>query len=214
MVIAIDGPAGAGKSTVAKRVADILGIFYLDTGAMYRAFTYYVIKKRIDLKNKSEIRELLEHFELLISQENVLVDGKDITKEIRGNDVTAEVSYISSLDFVRKKMVELQREISKNKDIIVEGRDIGTVVFPDCKYKFYLDADVDERAKRRLKDAKNEDKNVSMSVMKEKIQKRDIYDSSRNNSPLKKANDADYIDSTQMTVDDVCGYIIKKVKDK
>jgi cytidylate kinase len=213
LVIAIDGPAGAGKSTVAKRVAELLGILYLDTGAMYRAFTHYVLKKNIDLNNKSAIKKLLKHFELSISQDNVLVNGKDVTKNIRFDDVTANVSYISSLDFVRKKMVELQREIGKNKDIIVEGRDIGTVVFPKSKYKFYLDADVDERARRRLKDDKNEDRGVTLSVMRDMIQKRDRYDSTRDNSPLKQADGADFIDSTHMTVNQVCDYIIKKVKD-
>ncbi len=212
MVIAIDGPAGAGKSTVAKKVAKLLGMFYLDTGAMYRAFTHYVIAKKADLDNKSEIKKLLEGFELSISQDNVRANGKDITKEIRWENVTTNVSYISSIDFVRNKMVELQREIGKNKDIVVEGRDIGTVVFPDTRYKFYLDADVVERAKRRLKDKKNEEKKVSMLAMKEKIQKRDQYDSTRDNSPLKQANDAVLIDSTHMTIDEVCKYIINKVK--
>ncbi len=212
MVIAIDGPAGAGISTVAKRVAKLLGIFYLDTGAMYRAFTYYVITKKVDLDNKSEIKKLLEGFELSISQDNVRTNGEDITTEIRRENVTVNVSYISSIDFVRKKMVELQREIGKNKDIVVEGRDIGTVVFPDTRYKFYLDADVDERAKRRLKDKKNEENEVSILSMKKKIQKRDQYDSTRDYSPLKRAHDAVLIDSTHMTIDEVCKYIINKVK--
>ena len=214
MVIAIDGPAGAGKSTVAKKVAESLGIFYLDTGAMYRAFTYYVIIKKADLDNTSNIEKLLDGFKLSISQDNVLLNEEDITTEIRRENVTANVSYISSIDFVRKKMVELQREIGKNKDIVVEGRDIGTVVFPDTRYKFYLDADVDERAQRRLKDKKNEEKELSVLSMKEKIQKRDQYDSTRDNSPLKQAHDAIFIDSTHMTIDEVCKYIINKVKGK
>ena len=214
MVIAIDGPAGAGKSTVAKKVAESLGVFYLDTGAMYRAFTYYVIIKKADLDNTSNIEKLLDGFKLSISQDNVLLNEEDITTEIRRENVTANVSYISSIDFVRKKMVELQREIGKNKDIVVEGRDIGTVVFPDTRYKFYLDADVDERAQRRLKDKKNEEKELSVLSMKEKIQKRDQYDSTRDNSPLKQAHDAIFIDSTHMTIDEVCKYIINKVKGK
>ncbi|MCK5568475.1 MAG: (d)CMP kinase, partial [Spirochaetes bacterium] len=187
MVIAIDGPAGAGKSTVAKKVANKLGIFYLDTGAMYRAFTLYVMKKDVNFDNNLKIERLLQSFALTISEDCVCIQGLDVTKEIRREDVTAVVSYISSLDFVRKKMVELQREIGKNRDIIVEGRDIGTVVFPDTPYKFYLDAAIDKRAVRRLKDEKNQEIAGTIQTIKEKINKRDEFDSSRKVSPLKQA---------------------------
>lgn len=212
VVIAIDGPAGAGKSTVAKKVANELEIFYLDTGAMYRAFTLYVMKNNINFTNHLEIKRLLQGFRLTISEDCVCIQGVDVTKEIRREDVTAHVSYISSLDFVRKKMVELQREIGKNRDVIAEGRDIGTIVFPDTPYKFYLDAAIDERAVRRLTDEKNQENGGSIRMIKEKINKRDEFDSTRNVSPLKQARDAVYIDSTHLSIDEVCNIIIQKVK--
>lgn len=212
MIIAIDGPAGAGKSTVAKQLAQKLGIYYLDTGAMYRAFTLYVLDQKVDLNNLEAIKDLLTDFELSFNEDRILVNGKDVTREIRSERVTENVSYISSLDFVRKKMVALQREIGKNKSIVAEGRDIGTVVFPNTKYKFYLDASIEERAKRRLLDEKNTSKS-DFKTLVEKIRKRDLYDSTRENSPLKKAPDAIYIDTTRMNIDEVVNFIINKIKE-
>ena len=213
MVIAVDGPAGAGKSTVVKKIAQKLGIHYLDTGAMYRAFTLYVLKKKVPLNDKVKIKNLLNTFNLTVMDDTLCIRGEDVTKEIRSEEVTAHVSYISSLDFVRKKMVELQREIGKNIDIIAEGRDIGTVVFTDTKYKFYLDASVEERALRRLNDEKNQNQDRDIPVLIEKIKKRDKYDSTREVSPLTRAPDACYIDSTNMTIDEVCNFIIRKIKE-
>jgi cytidylate kinase len=214
MVIAIDGPAGAGKSTVAKKLADKLGIHYLDTGAMYRAFTLHVLKNYLNFDNLEKIKELLKTFELDISGDTVRIGNVSVNREIRNEEVTSRVSYISSLDFVRKKMVDLQREIGKNRDIVAEGRDIGTVVFPYTKFKFYLDATVEERAQRRIKDEKNQGQTDDVAKMMERIEKRDAYDSSRKISPLKKADDAFYIDSTHMTVDEVCEYIIGKFREQ
>lgn len=213
MVIAIDGPAGAGKSTVAKRVAEMLGQVYLDTGAMYRAFTLYVLEKQIPLKDVEKIKDSLNHFFLNIDADRVFVNGVDVTKKIRSDEVTDTVSYISSLDFVRKKMVELQRNISENKDIVAEGRDIGTVVFPDTKYKFYLDASIEERARRRLHDKNSNSSTSELSAMVEKIRQRDTYDSSRAISPLRKADDAYYIDSTDMSIEEVCNTIVRRVQE-
>jgi len=211
MIIAVDGPAGAGKSTIAKKIAKQLGIYYLDTGAMYRALTFFVLMHKVHLDNIEEIRQLLDVFDLRITEDRVFIGERDVTVEIRSEEVTKHVSYISSLDFVRKKMVEVQREIGKNRDIVAEGRDIGSVVFFDAQYKFYLDASVEERARRRMKDEKNPDTAQDLSSMIEKIRKRDVYDSSRELSPLKMAPDAFYIDSTHMTIDEVCNIIIKKV---
>jgi len=214
LIVAIDGPAGAGKSTVARMVAKKLGLFYLDTGAMYRAFTLFVIEKGIPINNKNMIRESLDHFKLIINEQGVFIDGRNVSAHIRSDEVTENVSFISSLNFVRKKMVELQREIGKNKDIVVEGRDIGTVVFPDTKHKFYLDARIEERARRRLYDEKNISNYSDIENLVKMIKKRDRYDSTRKHSPLKRSPDATYIDSTNMSVEEVCNYIIDKIKEK
>jgi cytidylate kinase len=211
VVIAIDGPAGAGKSTVAKRVAEMLGHVYLDTGAMYRAFTLYVIEKKIPLEDIEKIRKSLDNFSIRMNDDRVFVNGIDVTQKIRSDVVTDTVSYISSLDFIRKKMVELQRNISENKDIVAEGRDIGTIVFPNTKYKFYLDASIEERAHRRLYDQNSSSSTNDLSAMSEKIKKRDAYDSSRPVSPLKRADDAYYIDSTNMSITEVCNTILRRV---
>jgi len=212
VVIAIDGPAGAGKSTVAKRVAEMLGLLYLDTGAMYRAFTLYILEQQVSLKNIDKIKDSLKHFSLSLN-ENVIVNGVNVTKKIRSDEVTDNVSYISSLDFVRKKMVELQRNISENKDIVAEGRDIGTVVFPDTGYKFYLDASIAERARRRLHDKSSSSSTTDLAVIAEKIKRRDTYDSSRKVSPLRKAEDAYYIDSTDLSIEEVCDIIVRRVQE-
>jgi len=211
VVIAIDGPAGAGKSTVAKRVAEMLGHVYLDTGAMYRAFTQHVLEQRIPLKNIVKIKDSLNSFSISIKGNRVFVNRVDVTKKIRSDEVTDNVSYISSLDFVRKKMVELQRNISENKDVVVEGRDIGTAVFPDTRYKFYLDASIEERARRRFYDKNSNSTTTDISTMAEKIRQRDVYDSSRTVSPLKKAADAYYIDSTDMSIEEVCDVIVHRI---
>lgn len=213
MIIAIDGPAGAGKSTIAKSVAKMLGIQYLDTGAMYRAFTLFVLNRKLNLEDKEEIRKALDDFTITLNGDKVYMNGKDVTSEIRGEQVTDHVSYISSLDFVRKKMVELQQNIGKNNSIVAEGRDIGTVVFPDAEYKFFLDATIEERARRRMQDEKNPSKDLDLKSVMEKLKQRDAYDSTRDVSPLRKAPDAFYIDSTNMSVDEICDIIVRMVKE-
>jgi cytidylate kinase len=213
MVIAIDGPAGAGKSTVARRIAQSLKMQYLDTGAMYRAFTYYVLQHNVSLDDTGAIKKLLKVFNITFNGDRVFIHDDEVTNEIRSDPVTENVSYISSLGLVRKKMVELQRDIGKNRNIVAEGRDIGTVVFPYTKFKFYLDATIEERAKRRIHDKKNQSNITEIDEVKRKIHQRDAYDSTREISPLKKAPDAHYIDTTQMTIDEVCNHIISKVNE-
>ncbi|KPJ83157.1 MAG: hypothetical protein AMS17_17930 [Spirochaetes bacterium DG_61] len=212
MVIAIDGPAGAGKSTVARCVAQKLHIQYLDTGAMYRAFTLLVLRRGISLEEISAIEHLLEDFEVVLNGEQVFMNGEDVTRDIRSDPVTDTVSFISSLSSVRKKMVELQRDIGNNRDVVAEGRDIGTVVFPGTKYKFYLDASIEERARRRIRDRQSQSSITDLDEAITRIQQRDLYDSTREISPLAKAPNAHYIDSTHMTIDEVCDYIISQIK--
>lgn len=213
MVIAIDGPAGAGKSTVARRVAQILKIQYLDTGAMYRAFTYFVLQHDIDLNNLEAINKLLDGFEITFRDQRVYIGDTEVAAEIRSDSVTDTVSCIASLRAVRKKMVELQREIGKNRSVVAEGRDIGTVVFPETNHKFYLDASIKERARRRIGDKKNQSKITDINEIQRKIRQRDEYDSTREISPLTKAPDAHYLDTTHMTIDEVCNHIITHVNE-
>jgi cytidylate kinase len=214
LVIAIDGPAGAGKSTVARKVAHILNIQYLDTGAMYRAFTFFVLQHDIELNDIDGITKLLDTFDLRFTDQRVYIGNREVTKEIRSDPVTDNVSYISSLSAVRKKMVELQREIGENRSVVAEGRDIGTVVFPETEYKFYIDASIEERAKRRIGDTRNQSKITDIYEIQEKIRQRDEYDSTREISPLAKAPDAHYIDTTHMTIDEVCNQIITHVNEE
>jgi len=214
VIIAIDGPSGAGKSTVAKRVGKKLGILYLDTGSMYRAFTLYAIERVVDLHNHKALEKALAECDISMNGHTVYLNGRDVSSEIRNTEVTDRVSYISSLPFVRKKMVELQRIMGKNRDVVAEGRDIGTVVFPETPYKFYLDAAIEERARRRYNDEKNVSSGLDIESIISRIERRDRFDSTRELSPLKKASDAHYIDSTGLTVDRVVDIIIKKVKEE
>jgi cytidylate kinase len=214
VVIAIDGPAGAGKSTVAQRIARKLNMQYLDTGAMYRAFTLFVLQRGVPLEDVRGIEALLLDFEIVLDGEKVIMNGEDVTREIRNDRVTDTVSYISSLGFVRKKMVELQRDIGNNRNVVAEGRDIGSVVFPDTMYKFYLDAAIDERAKRRIRDQKSSSDITSLDEVMRRIKRRDAYDSNRDISPLTKAPDAYCIDTTHMTVEEVCDHIISRIRNQ
>ena len=198
---------------MARRVAQILKIQYIDTGAMYRAFTYFVLQHAIAPDDTGAIERLLDGFELTFRGQRVFIGEEEVTMKIRSDAVTDNVSYISSLGSVRKKMVELQRDIGKNRSVVAEGRDIGTVVFPETKYKFYIDAAIEERARRRIGDKKNQSKLTDINEVKHRIQQRDVYDSTREISPLPTALDAHYIDTTHMTIEEVCNHIISQVNE-
>ena len=204
MIIAIDGPAGSGKSTTAKLLADKLGFIYLDTGAMYRAVTLFLLNNKIDINNTVDIQESLRKIDLSIKNEDkfeVYLNSKNVTDDLRQAIIDDLVSYVSKILDVREKMVTLQRSFSNNKNIVVEGRDIGSNVFPNADFKFFLIADVMERAKRRFNDQGYENK-LTIPELVEKIKKRDRIDSSRLISPLIKVDDAIEINTTSLTIEE------------
>lgn len=208
--IAIDGPAGAGKSTIAKKLAERIGYNYLDTGAMYRAFTYYYLKNKIDIDNECEVNEHLNNIKISIEDDKIFLENLDITKDIRSEEVTDNVSLISSYKKVREKLVDKQREIASKSNIILDGRDIGSHVLKDASMKFYLTADATERAKRRLADI--DDVNVTFDQVLDDIKKRDEFDSNREITPLVQAEDAILIDSTHLNIEQVIDIMINELE--
>ncbi|MCH7946948.1 MAG: (d)CMP kinase [candidate division Zixibacteria bacterium] len=203
--MAIDGPAGSGKSTTAKIVAERLGYTYLDTGAMYRALTYYALENKINPADEKELAEIAEQLPLEFRRIDggnlVFLNGQDISKEIRTPEVTKNVSEISAHLLVRRAMVAKQKEFGKNGSIVAEGRDTTTVVFPDADLKIYMDASVKERAKRRLLDLSNMGIESDLSEQEQDINRRDEFDSGREHSPLTIAEDAVVIDTTNLTIE-------------
>lgn len=203
-IITIDGPSGAGKSTVAKLIADKLGFKYLDTGAMYRAVTLYMIENQVDIKNEKEVINALNKLNIgFDSNYRIYLDSQDITEDIRKEKVVKFVSEVSAISSVRRKMVDLQRDIAKEGNYILDGRDAGSVVFPNADYKFYLEASLEERAKRRYKEELSKEVDISFEEVRESIKKRDKYDSNRKDSPLVVPENAIIIDTTNMTIDEV-----------
>ena len=202
MIIAIDGPAGSGKSTTARLLAKKLDFIYLDTGAMYRAVTLFFLDNKIDLTNSDEVSSALNKINLKIenrsSSFNVFVQNTNVNNLIRDELINKNVSNVSEIYSVRKKMVEIQREFSSNKDIVIEGRDIGSHVFPNADYKFYIEADINVRASRRMKDLSNANK--SLDDMCKLLLERDKIDSNRNISPLIKPKDAYVVDTTSLSI--------------
>ena len=216
MIIAIDGPAATGKSSTAKAVAEKLGFMYLDTGAMYRAVTLAVLEKDISLTNKYTLESFLTSLDLniLYIEKTLMIelDQLDVTDRIRDPKVTAKVSEISALPAVRKTMVKFQRKLASGKDCIVEGRDIGTVVFPNADLKFYMIADASIRAERRQKDLLTLGKNKDISELETEIKNRDRKDSTRVHSPLSKAEDSIIIDTSHLDFHEQVNMIVEKIK--
>ena len=209
-IITLDGPSGAGKSTIAKLVAKRLSFKYLDTGAMYRAVTLYMIKHDINIDDKVEIISALNNLNINFDNDGrIYLDTEDVSEAIRSIEVVNLVSKVSSITEVRQNMVSLQRKIAEDGNYVIDGRDIGSVVFPNAKYKFYMDASLDERAKRRHNEELSKGKNLTYEEVKESIRKRDEFDSNRKDSPLVVPENAYIIDTTSMTIDDV----VKKITD-
>ncbi|MEA3560536.1 MAG: (d)CMP kinase [Candidatus Omnitrophota bacterium] len=213
MIIAIDGPAGSGKSTVAKLLADKLGFFYVDTGAMYRALTLKAIKKNVNLQDENALVDLLRDAEIGLKKDKIMLDGKDVSRQIRNPEVTNKVFYAARAQDVRKEMVSLQRKFSfDNRSIVVEGRDIGTVVFPNADKKFYLDAGVKERARRRYKQLLKERKKApALNKLEQAILLRDKHDKTRKIAPLTVARDAVYLDTTDLSITEVVDTVLSYI---
>ena len=217
IVIALDGPAGSGKSTVAKEVAKRLGFVYLDTGAMYRSLTLKALRSGVDLNNEAKLITLARQtiIDLQIGKDHALkvfLDGADVTEDIRTPEVTNHTFYVARVGGVREIMVARQRTIGEQANVIAEGRDIGTVVFPHAYRKFYLDANFEERANRRFKEMKQKGTTVESSAVQKDLQERDTKDFTRQVGPLKKADDAIVIDSTHLSIQDVVQKIIDSIE--
>ncbi len=210
--IAIDGPAGAGKSTVAQIVADKLDYIYVDTGAMYRAITLKALKEEVDFKADEELARLVKDTDISFKKsENkvkIFLDGADVTDEIRQNKVSNNVSLLAQNKSIRKELVKLQREIASQGGVVMDGRDIGTVVLADAELKIYLTASVAERAQRRYDELVKSERNISLISIKEDIIRRDEMDKNREISPLQKAEDAIVVDTTNLNIEEVVTEII------
>ena len=227
LIIAIDGPAGAGKSTIAKIVAKKIKYLYIDTGAMYRAITWKAMVNKIDLRDEKKIVEMSKETSIKLVQSDplrrsvseasdklkIFVDGKNVSEKIRSENVTKNTNTIAAIQGVRKILRDKQRLLGRNGGVVMEGRDIGTAVFPDAEKKFYLDAKPKERAVRRWKELKAKGKKVSLKKIAEAIKRRDYRDRHRGISPLKKAKDAIVIDSTGMTLKQVAENILSGIRE-
>jgi len=217
MIIAIDGPAGAGKSTVARIIAQKLGFLYIDTGAMYRALTLKALERKINAKDIPALIEMARstNIDLTNNQDSslkILLDGRDVSSPIRQPRITRLVSDIAKIKGVREIMLGLQRKFGKLRDSVLDGRDIGTVVFPDADKKFYIDAEFSVRVRRRYKELKELNQDVTLKDIEKDLRNRDNIDSTREFAPLKRAEDAIYIDTTNMSIEEVVNTLLKNIK--
>ena len=213
MIVAVDGPAGSGKGTITKKIAEDMGFLNLDTGATYRCVALETYRNNLDIvKDEQKIIEIANKIDIEIDSSGekdiILLNGEDVTGKIRTKEVTSIVSQVSSIIPVREKMVEVQRKLAKGKNVIVEGRDIGTVVFPNADLKIYLDASVEVRANRRFKEEKEKGTNITYEEVLESIKQRDYNDIHKKFGALKKAEDAILIDTSNLSIDEV----VEKVK--
>lgn len=214
--IALDGPAGSGKSTVAKIIANKLNILYLDTGAMYRACALKCLLSGVDVKDEAAVENIMRNVDVRVEYKNgsqvTLLDGKDVSADIRKPEVSMLASAVSAHRVVREKMVDLQRKVAKGMDCVLDGRDIGSNVLPDAKYKFYITADSKVRAERRYKELAERGTPVDFDKLHEEIVQRDYNDSHREFAPLKQCDDAKLIDTSDLTIDEVVQTILNDVK--
>ena len=215
-IVAIDGPAASGKSTTARLVAERLGYRWVDTGAMYRALALKVVREKIKPWEEGRLREMLGRTEVRLEEGDgglrVLLDGEDVTELVRSPEVTRAVSWVCALPFVREAMVQLQRRMAAGGGVVMEGRDIGTVVVPDAEVKVFLDADVRERARRRWRELREKGMDVSLEDVERELEERDRKDSAREHSPLRRAPDAILVDTTNLSVEEQVERIVRMVK--
>lgn len=216
--VAIDGPAGAGKSTIAKKVAKELGFIYVDTGAMYRAIALYLLRNDIDCENEKQLEEALAHLEVAISyadgEQEVLLNGENITGCIRTEEVGQMASRSSAKPIVRAKLLELQRSMAAANDVLMDGRDIGTQILPDAQLKVYLTASTGARAKRRYLELREKGQECSLEEIEREMEERDYRDMNRETAPLRQAEDAVLVDSSDMTIQEVVDRIVELVKER
>lgn len=210
--IAIDGPGGAGKSTIAKAVARELNIDYIDTGAMYRAVAYKTLLEEVDPENSEQLKNMLKTTDIDFSGGDIILDGRTVNFEIREPQVTKLASLVSRNFYVRAKLVELQRNMASKKSVVMDGRDIGTNVLPDANCKFYMNASAQERAKRRYDELKLKGKDIGFDEVLNDINERDRQDIERKLNPLRKADDALEIDTTGLSINEVTDLLLGKIK--
>ncbi|MGQ9806303.1 MAG: (d)CMP kinase [Chlorobiales bacterium] len=218
IIIAIDGPAASGKSTTAKLLAQKLGYVYIDTGAMYRAFTLKALSKSLLeqlLTNEALLRQFVEHTDVRLTDTKVWLDGRDVTEEIRSNEVSKFVSKISALKAVREKLSAIQKKLGEAKGVVMDGRDIGTAIFPNAELKIYMMASAKERAKRRYEELKSKNAaDLNLDALEAEIKQRDEEDMNRAVSPLRKADDAVVLDTSSLTVEEQVDHIYRLALDK
>lgn len=212
LVVAVDGPAGSGKSTISKEIAKALNLEYIDTGAMYRALTLKVLEKGVNINDIDKILDILESSSIYFKNNHIYLDGINVDKEIRENRISKYVSDIAKIKEVRCEMVNLQRQLSKESNVIMDGRDIGTVVLPHANFKFFITASPEVRADRRYKELLLKGEKVTYEQVLKEIKTRDKIDSTREVAPLKKAEDAYEIDTTNMTIQEVVNKIISTIE--
>ena len=216
VIIAIDGPAGAGKSTIARLIAQSIGFLYIDTGAMYRALTLLVIKEKIDIANEEQVIALAKKSKIQLENNDdgtikVFLNGENVSQDIRKPEIAKFVSLVAKISRVRSQMVQLQREMGQKTSCVLDGRDIGTVVFPNADFKFFLEADFQKRVNRRYKELIQSGIKITPEAVAGDLKNRDTIDSTRECAPLKKADDAIAIDTTDLTIEQVVEKVLSQI---